>query len=158
MATVRCFLLFTPCLALAPALVLGTGGLVSAAAAPRPAVSPPPTVQVDVSTDTARGLVDRALSRSFVSAPPGRSAIKEIVNLNTVVPFAQKWKEAIARRDVRAAMQAGENYEVAWQAVEAYINHRSLPLYTAIEVDTQFVIDDGLKRAPARLAGVAQAR
>lgn len=92
------------------------------------------------------GLVDRALSRSFVSAPPGRSAIKEIVNLNTVVPFAQKWKEAIARRDVRAAMQAGENYEAAWQAVEAYINHRSLPLYTAIEVDTQFVIDDGLKQ------------
>jgi hypothetical protein len=109
-------------------------------------VSPPPTVQVDVSTDTARGLVDRGLSRSFVSAPPGRSAIKEIVNLSTVVPFAQKWKEAIARRDVRAAMQAGENYEAAWQAVEAYINHRSLPLYTAIEVDTQFVIDDGLKQ------------
>lgn len=146
MAAVRRSLFLAPCLVLAPALVLGTGGLVSAAAAPGPVAGLPAPVQVDISSDVAHGLIDRALSQSFVFAPPGRSIIKEVANLNTVVPFAQKWKVAIARRDVAAAVQAGEDYEAAWQAVEVYINHRSLPLYTAIEVDTQFAIDDGLKK------------
>jgi hypothetical protein len=144
MAAVRRSLLLAPSLVLAPALVLGTGGLVSAAAAPRPARDLSPLTQVEMSGDAAQGLIDRVLAHSLVLQPPGRSTIKEIGNLNTVVPFAQKWKQAIARRDVAAAKQAGEDYEAAWQAVEVYINHRSLPLYTSIEVDTQFVIDDGL--------------
>lgn len=147
MAAVRRSLLLAPCLVLAPALVFGTGGLVTAAAAPGPAAGLPSTLQVDISSDAAHGLIDRALSHSPLFAPPGRSNIKEVANLNTVVPFVQKWKEAIARRDARAALQAGEDYEAAWQAVEVYINHRSLPLYTAIEPDTQFVIHDGLKQA-----------
>lgn len=146
MAAVRRSLSLAPCLVLAPALVLGTGGLVSAAAAPGSVADRASPLNVDVSSDVAHGLIDRALSQSFVFAPPGRSIIKEVANLSTVVPFAQKWKEAIARRDVAAAARAGENYEAAWQAVEVYVNHRSLPLYTAIEVDTQFVIDDGLKK------------
>jgi hypothetical protein len=146
MAAVRRSLILAPCLVLTPALVLGTGGLVSAAAAPGPAAGLPSPLQVDISSDVAHGLIDRSLSQSFAFAPPGRSIIKEVANLNTVVPFVQKWKAAIARRDVAAAVQAGEDYEAAWQAVETYINHRSLPLYTAIEPDTQFVIDDGLKK------------
>lgn len=146
MAAVRRSLFFAPCLVLAPALVVATGGLVSAAAAPGPGADLPSPLKVDVSSDVAHGLIDRALSQPFVFAPPGRSVIKEVANLSTVVPFAQKWKEAIARRDLAAAIEAGENYEAAWQAVEVYINHRSLPLYTAIEVDTQFVIDDGLRK------------
>src|SRR5947209_3523588 len=147
MAAVRRSLFLAPCLVLTPALVLGTGGLVSAAAAPGSAAGLSSTLQVDVSSDVAHGLTDHALASSFLFAPPGRSTIKEVANLNTVVPSAQKWKEAIARRDVRAAVQAGEDYEAAWQAVEVYINHRSLPLYTAVEVDTQFVMDNGLKQA-----------
>jgi hypothetical protein len=156
MAAVRRSLFLAPCLVLTPALVLGTGGLVSAAAAPGPAAGLPSPLQVDVSSDVAHGLIDRALSRSFHFAPPGRSTIKEVANLNTVVPFAQKWKEAIARRDVRAAVQAGEDYEAAWQAAETYVNHRSLPLYTAIEVDTQFAIDDGLKKPQPDWRGLSE--
>ncbi|HET9254094.1 MAG TPA: hypothetical protein VFO16_02685 [Pseudonocardiaceae bacterium] len=78
------------------------------------------------------------------SAQPGRTAIKESRSISTVLPFAQRWRQAIAHRDLAASLQAGEDYEAAWQAVEVYINHRSLPLYTDIEVDTQFQIDAGL--------------
>jgi hypothetical protein len=73
-------------------------------------------------------------------------AAKEVTTLTTIPPFIQRWQAAIARRDVGASVQAGQDYEAAWQAVETYVNHRSLPLYTDIEVDTQFVIDDGLKQ------------
>ena len=74
------------------------------------------------------------------------TATKEVINLSTVLPFVQRWQAAIARRDVGASVQAGQDYQAAWQAVEVYLNHRSLPLYTDIEPDTQFVIDDGLKQ------------
>jgi hypothetical protein len=102
-------------------------------------------IPVDLSSDVAQGLLERAQSQFFLP-PPDRFAVKEISNLKTILPFAQRWRDAIARRDLRAAIQAGEDYEAAWQAPETYINHRSLPLYTDIEVDTQFVIDDGLKQ------------
>src|SRR2546423_9706665 len=99
MAAVRRSLFLAPCLVLTPALVLGTGGLVSAAAAPGSAAGLSSTLQVDVSSDVAHGLTDHALA-SFLFAPPGRSTIKDVANLNTVVPSAQTLKEAIARRDV----------------------------------------------------------
>lgn len=146
MAAVRRSLLLAPTLVLAPALVLGGGGLVSAAAQVPPAPGPAVPIQVDLSTDVANGLIDRALSHSLFLPPPGRFTIKEISNIRTVLPFVQRWHTAIARRDVRAAVQAGEDYEAAWQAIETYLNHRSLPLYIDTEVDTQFVIDDGLKQ------------
>ncbi|HEV7450493.1 MAG TPA: hypothetical protein VGO16_03715 [Pseudonocardiaceae bacterium] len=67
-------------------------------------------------------------------------------NLKTIPPFVQRWQAAILRHDVGRAIQAGEDYEAAWQAIEVYVNHRSLPLYMDIEPDTQFVIDDGLRQ------------
>lgn len=70
---------------------------------------------------------------------------KEVANLKTIPPFIQRWQAAILRRDVAAAVQAGEDYEAAWQAIEIYVNHRSLPLYNDVEIDTQFVIDAGLR-------------
>lgn len=75
------------------------------------------------------------------------SFFKEVSNLSTVLPSAQRWRNAIARRDLAASIQAAEDYEAAWQAIEVYVNHRSLPLYTDTEVDTQFVIQDGLRKS-----------
>lgn len=86
------------------------------------------------------------LSQSLSRQPPRKSATKEVTILKTVPPFVRRWQVAIARRDVAAAIQAAEDYEAEWQAVEVYINHRSLPLYTDTEVDTQLKIDDGLKQ------------
>jgi hypothetical protein len=151
MAAVRRCRLVASCLVLAPALTLSTGGLASATAQAPPAPEPPVPITVDLSSDVAQGLFDR-LSQFLVFPPfplfppPGSVAIKEVTNLNTVVPFAQRWRDAIARRDRPGSIQAGEDYEAAWQAVEVYINHRSLPLYTDIEPDTQFVIDAGLQQ------------
>jgi hypothetical protein len=145
MAAVRRSLFLVPCLVLAPALVLGTGGLVNAAAAAPPGASPPPPV--DVSSDVAHGLIDRALSQSLFRQPPKKAATKEVANLKTIPSYIQRWENAIVRRDLPAAIQAGQDYEAAWQAVEVYINHRSLPLYTDLEIDTQFEIDDGLKES-----------
>jgi hypothetical protein len=99
-----------------------------------------------MSSDAAQGLIDRALSQFLFPRLPTMSVSKEVANLTTLPPFVQRWQAAIAHRDVGASIQAGQDYEAAWQAVETYINHRSLPLYTDIEVDTQFVIDDGLKQ------------
>lgn len=140
MAAVRRSLLLAPALALA----LSAGGLVSAAAAVPPPVVPPLPVQVDISSDAIQGLIDRVLSQFLFLRPPTMSATKEVANLSTMPPFVQRWQSAIARRDVGASIQAGQDYEAAWQAVETYLNHRSLPLYTDIEPDTQFVIDAGL--------------
>ena len=79
-----------------------------------------------------------ALSHSDLHFPrlPKMTATKEVINLSTVLPFVQRWQAAIARRDVGASVQAGQDYQAAWQAVEVYLNHRSLPLYTDIEPDT----------------------
>ncbi|MDQ3904327.1 MAG: hypothetical protein M3300_02470 [Actinomycetota bacterium] len=147
MAPVKRSRLLVSCLFLTPGLVLGTGGLLSAAAAPSgPGVSPIP---VDISSDVAHGLIDRALFQSLqplFRQPPKKATTMEVANLKTIQPFIQRWQTAIARRDRPAAIQAGQDYEAAWQAVEVYINHRSLPLYADIEVDTQFKIDDGLKQ------------
>lgn len=146
MAAVRRSLLLTPCLVLVPALVLGTGGLVSAAAAAPSGAGPSSLAPVDVSSDVAHGLIDRALFQSLYQQPPKKAATMEVANLKTILPFIQRWQTAIARRDVTAAIQAAQDYEAAWQAVEVYINHRSLPLYSDLEIDTQFEIDDGLKQ------------
>lgn len=140
MAAVRCSLLLAPALALS----LGTG-VTAAAAVPTP-LAPPLPIPIDISGDAAQGLIDRALSHFLFPRSPKMTATNEVVNLSTVLPFVQRWQAAIARRDVGASVQAGQDYEAAWQAVEVYINHRSLPLYTDIEPDTQFVIDDGLKQ------------
>ncbi len=91
-------------------------------------------------------MIDSAVPRSFAATPSTSSATKEVAELAALPPLIQRWQEAIARRDVQACVQAGEDYEAAWQAVEMYINYRSLPLYTDLEVDTQFAIDDGLKQ------------
>jgi hypothetical protein len=135
-----------PSLLLAPALVLAlsTGGGVSAAAAVPTPIVPPSPLQIDISSDLAQGLIDRILSQLPFPRFPTMPATKEVANLTTIPPFVQRWQAAIARRDVGASVRAGQDYEAAWQAVETYVNHRSLPLYTDIEVDTQFVIDDGL--------------
>jgi hypothetical protein len=142
MAAVKRSLFLAPTLAIA----LGAGGFVSAAAAAPPLVVPPLPVGVDLSSDAAQGLIDRVLSQSLFSRLPTVSLSKEVFNLTTLLPFAQRWRDAIARRDVAASIQASEDYEAAWQAVETYVNHRSLPLYTDIEVDTQFVIQAGLEQ------------
>jgi hypothetical protein len=39
-----------------------------------------------------------------------------VANLKTIQPFVQRWQVAIHRRDVARAIQAGEDYEAAWQA------------------------------------------
>jgi hypothetical protein len=101
-------------------------------------------LQIDISSDLAQGLIDRILSQLPFPRFPTMPATKEVANLRTIPPFVQRWQAAIARRDIGASVQAGQDYEAAWQAVETYVNHRSLPLYTDIEVDTQFVIDNGL--------------
>jgi hypothetical protein len=132
-------LLLAPTLAIA----IGAGGLASAAAAPAP-TGPPLAAPIDLSSDLAQGLIDRTRLEASLQQLPSRSISKEVINLATIPPFVQRWRSAIARHDVAAAVQAGEDYEAAWQAIEVYINHRSLPLYTDIEPDTQFVIDDGL--------------
>jgi hypothetical protein len=140
MAAVKRSLFLAPTLAIA----LGAGGFVSAAAAPSPPPLPP---GVDLSSDAVQGLVDSALAQFPFPEVPTVLASKEVLNLSTVLPFAQKWRDAIARRDRAASLQAEQDYEAAWQAVEVYVNHRSLPLYTDIEVNTQFVIRDGLQQA-----------
>jgi hypothetical protein len=142
MASLKRSLFLAPALAIA----IGAGGVTNAAAAAPPPVVPPLPFQVDLSSDLALGLIDRILSQLPFPRFPTIFSTKEVVNLSTIPPFVQRWQAAIARRDVAAAVQAGEDYEAAWQAVETYINHRSLPLYTDIEVDTQFVIDDGLAK------------
>ncbi|MGH3767998.1 MAG: hypothetical protein ACRDS0_22170 [Pseudonocardiaceae bacterium] len=142
MAAVKHSLLLASTLALA----LGGSGLADASAAVPPVPTPPFPIQVDISSDFAQGLIDRVLSGVHLVFPPLPSSNREVVNLRTIPPFVQRWQSAIARRDVAASVQAGEDYEAAWQAIETYVNHRSLPLYTDIEPDTQFKIDDGLQQ------------
>lgn len=142
MAAVRRPLLLAPALALA----VGAGGLAGTAAAAPPEPPPPVPIQVEMSSDAAQGLIDRALSGIPLALPPLTFAFREVTNLNTLPPFVRRWQSAIDRRDVAASIQAGEDYEAAWQAVEVYVNHRSLPLYRDIEVDTQFVIQAGLEQ------------
>ncbi|MGH8897788.1 MAG: hypothetical protein ACRDZ4_12390 [Egibacteraceae bacterium] len=122
-------------------LALAVGGLAGAGAqtvqVPQPL--PPP---VDYLGDSAQGLSDGLRLRE-----PLTFSTKEVPNLATVIPFIQRWKEAIKRRDLAGSIQAGEDYERIWQGIEVYVNHRSLPLYTATEVDTQFAIEAGLQAA-----------
>ncbi|MGH3770108.1 MAG: hypothetical protein ACRDRW_01685 [Pseudonocardiaceae bacterium] len=142
MAAARRPVLLGPALALA----IGAGGLAGTAAAAPPEPTPPLPIQVDMSSDAVQGLIGPALSGVSIVLPPLPFAFKEVTNLRTIPPFVQRWQSAINRRDVAASIQAGEDYEAAWQAVEVYVNHRSLPLYQDIEVDTQFVIQAGLEQ------------
>ncbi|MGH3719837.1 MAG: hypothetical protein ACRDRI_13570 [Pseudonocardiaceae bacterium] len=135
-------MLFAPALALA----VGAGGLAGTAAAAPRVPDPPFPIQVDMSSDVAQGLIDRDLFGVSIVLPPSQFASREVTNLRTLPPFVQRWQSAINRRNLAASIQAGEDYEAAWQAVEVYVNHRSLPLYRDIEVDTQFVIQAGLEQ------------
>lgn len=141
MVTIRRFRPFT----LARAAVLGTGGL-SYAATPSSNVSATGEPPADTPSGAGQGLIDRVLARIGFPRPLSTATTKEVTNLKTIPPFVQRWQTAILRRDVAAAVQAGEDYEAAWQAIEIYVNHRSLPLYTDVEIHTQFVIDAGLRQ------------
>lgn len=155
MAAVRRFSLLVPVVALA----IAAGGVVHADAQVPPPPTVPSPVPVDLSTESAQGLIDRILAGIPFLRPPTRSVTKEITNLKTIPAFIRSWQLAIVRRDVAASIQAGEDYEAAWQAVEVYVNHRSLTLYTDIEIDTQFRIDDGLRQSPPdwpKLAGLVE--
>lgn len=92
----------------------------------------------------------------ILSAPSAFAAeSKEVEVLKSLSPYIATWKSAIAKKNVAAAKQAAEKYEAKWQGLEVYINHRSLPLYRDMEVDTQFAMEDELeKNAPdfARLS------
>jgi hypothetical protein len=99
-----------------------------------------------VSSEAAQGLIDRILARIQFLRAPSKPTTKEVANLKTIPPSVQRWQLAILRRDAARAIQAGEGYEAAWQAVGTYVNYRSLPLYMDIEPDTQFVIDEGMRQ------------
>lgn len=70
---------------------------------------------------------------------------EEVQTMRTLLPLVRDWKNAINRRDAAAGLLAAERYEIVWQGVEAYTNHRSLPLYEDLEHRTQFVIEDELE-------------
>lgn len=65
----------------------------------------------------------------------------ETGGLQGVRPFVAAWREAIVARDREAAALAAENCELEWQAVEAWVNYRSVVFYNDIEPDTQFAIE-----------------
>ncbi len=71
---------------------------------------------------------------------------KEIQYLKSLTPYIAKWQTAIRKKDLEKAKIANEAYEAKWQGIEAYLNHRSLPLYRDMEVDTQFAIEDELSK------------
>jgi hypothetical protein len=93
-----------------------------------------------------------AITVSGLLYVPTASAVvesKEVVTLKSLSPFIATWKSAIVKKNVTAAKQAAEKYEAKWQGLEVYVNHRSLPLYRDMEVDTQFAMEDELeKNAP----------
>jgi hypothetical protein len=72
---------------------------------------------------------------------------QEINTLKSLSPFISAWQSAISKKNIPAAKVAEEKYEAKWQGLEVYINHRSLPLYIDMEVDTQFAIRDELEKA-----------
>ncbi len=90
------------------------------------------------------------LTASLLYAPISSAAdSKEVATLKSLAPFISEWKGAITKKNVVAAKQAAEKYEAKWQGLEVYINHRSLPFYRDMEIDTQFAIEDELeKEAP----------
>lgn len=71
----------------------------------------------------------------------------EVATLKSFSPFITAWQSAITKKNIAAAQQAEEQYEAKWQGLEVYVNHRSLPLYIDMEVDTQFAMRDELKKA-----------
>jgi len=84
---------------------------------------------------------------SFLYTPISHAAdSKEVATLKTLAPFIATWKSAIAKKNIEAAKQAAEKYEAKWQGLEVYINHRSLPFYRDMEIDTQFAIEDELEK------------
>lgn len=89
-----------------------------------------------------------ALTASSILYAPISSAAdsKEVATLKSLAPFINTWKSAIAKKNVQAAKEAAEKYEAKWQGLEVYVNHRSLPLYRDMEVDTQFAIEDELEK------------
>lgn len=70
----------------------------------------------------------------------------EIKSLRSMAPYIARWQSAILKKDVARAQAAAEAYEARWQGLEVYINHRSLPLYRDMEIDTQFAIDAELQK------------
>ena len=89
-----------------------------------------------------------ALTVSNLLYTPIASANKsyEVTTLKSFSPFIAAWQRAIAKKNIPAAKEAEEKYGAKWQGLEVYINHRSLPLYIDMEVDTQFAIADELKK------------
>jgi hypothetical protein len=56
-------------------------------------------------------------------------------------PFVKAWKKAIKDRDQDAAIAAGLEYEIHWQAPEIWTQHRTFPAYQNLEDDNQFGVD-----------------
>ena len=84
---------------------------------------------------------------SLLYAPISLAAdSKEVTTLKSLSPFIATWKSTIAKKNVVAAKQAAEKYEAKWQGLEVYINHRSLPFYRDMEIDTQFAMEDELEK------------
>jgi len=114
--------------ALAAGAVVFTAAPALAAPAPAPTASP-------------SGFTPCSTRSAFNSGSQTLSTNPEVASLQSMLPALNQWQLAVAKKDAAAAQAAAINYELAWQGPEVYPNHRSLPLYVALEPDTQFKLD-----------------
>ena len=79
------------------------------------------------------------------ASPKGKADRFETTSIKAVRPNLVKTLTALQKKDVKAAREAFEAYDSAWNGVEVYINTRSTDLYAAIEQKLQAKITEGLK-------------
>lgn len=97
------------------------------------------------------------IASSVLYAPISSAAeSKEVEILKSLSPYISTWRTAIANKNIATAKQAAEKYEAKWQGLEVYINHRSLPLYRDMEVDTQFAMEDELEKTTPDFAKLSK--
>lgn len=117
--------------AVAATTVSALGALMLAGAVPLPAFA----------ADAPKGTAC-STTPAVKSATMKYSTEPELGDLQHLLPFIDKWQRAVAAKDAKAAKTAGINYEVAWQGAEVYLNHRSIVVYTDLEPNNQFVLED----------------
>lgn len=106
-----------------------------------------PALAAPTPTPSDAGFTACSTRSAFNSASQTLSTNPEVASLQSMLPALNTWQLAVAKKDVEASEAAAIKYELVWQGPEVYPNHRSLPLYVAMEPDTQFKLEDTVEAA-----------
>ena len=93
-------------------------------------------------------LVLSALLAAVAYAPQARAADRfEVTSIKAVRPTLVKTVDALQKNNAKAAKEAFDEYDSAWNGIEVYINTRSKDMYDALEHDMQAKLTAGLAEA-----------